>query len=480
MSDDLPSPKESGGSIFQTKPLKAFYREVQDQYRSDTRPWVIGYSGGKDSTATLQLIWYALAELPESERQKPVYVISSDTFVETPVIVDHIDTNLAQVNTASKEQRMPFRAVKVVPELNDTFWVNLLGRGYPAPSTRFRWCTDRMKIRPANKFILDRVAEFGEVIMVLGARRGESDTRDQVLKNHQIKGSRLRRHRSLTGAFVYAPIEDFSTDDVWTYLLQLKSPWGANNRTLVGMYRNAQSGECPLVVDTTTPSCGNSRFGCWVCTVVQADHSMESMIENGEEWMQPLLEFRNELASHHDPERKQKIRQYKRRNGRITTKDDGSRIPGPYLLDVRRELLKRLLLVQISIRRDGPDPNFSLISRDEILEIRRIWRTEEQDWADSVPRIFREVTGEELESVPDDITTFTAQDQQLLFEISRKHDVPGQLVAKLLDIERELHGMSRRAGIYGKIESVLREDWLNDDEIDGLNQTAAEEEEAPI
>lgn len=396
---------------------------------------------------------------------------SSNTFVETPVVVDHIDTNLAKINKAAQEQGMPFEASKVVPKLDDTFWVNLLGRGYPAPSSRFRWCTDRMKIQPANRFILEQVGQFGEVVMVLGARRGESNTRDQVLKSHAIKGSRLRRHRSLTGAFVYSPIEEFAIDDVWTYLLQVKSPWGANNRRLVGMYRSAQSGECPLVVDTTTPSCGNSRFGCWVCTVVEQDHSMESMIDNGEEWMQPLLDFRNELASHHDPEVKKKIREHKRRNGRIARKENGTLIPGPYKLDVRKDLLRKLLAAQERVRRDGPETNATLISDEELQEIRRIWRTEEQDWEDSVPAIYREVTGEELECVTDDVTNFTIRDQELLQEIAHKHGVPAKLVGKLLDVEREMHGMSRRAGIYGKIDSVFREDWLSEDEIQQLYET---------
>ena len=262
-------------SAFDKKPIEAFYEDVREVYRSDNRPWVLGYSGGKDSTATLQLVWMALSEMTPEERHKPVYVISSDTYVETPVIVDHIDTNLDKINEAAQKSGMPFEASKVVPELDHTFWVNLIGRGYPAPSNKFRWCTDRMKIQPANKFILDRVADFGEVVMVLGVRSGESATRDQVLNNYAIKGSRLRRHRSLTGAFVFSPIEEFTVDDVWTYLLQVKSPWGVNNRKLVAMYRNAQSGECPLVVDTSTPSCGNSRFGCWVCTVVDRDSSME-------------------------------------------------------------------------------------------------------------------------------------------------------------------------------------------------------------
>lgn len=473
MDERLSEATEATESIFRRKPVQAFCDEVREIYRADRRPWVLGYSGGKDSTATLQLVWYALAELPAHERKKPVFVISSDTFVETPVIVDHIDSNLDEINKAAQEQGMPFQAHKVVPELADTFWVSLLGKGYPAPSSRFRWCTDRMKIRPANKFILDRVAQFGEVIMVLGARRGESSTRDQVLKNHALRGTRLRRHRSLTGAFVYSPIEEFTADDVWTYLLQVKSPWGANNSRLVGMYRAAQSGECPLVVDTTTPSCGNSRFGCWVCTVVEQDHSMESMIDNGEEWMQSLLDFRNELATHHDPVLKVKLREYKRRNGRITKNKKGdANVPGPYRLEVRQRLLRRLLEVERQVRREGPEPEARLISIDELLEIRRLWRTETQDWEDSLPRIYHEVTGEELLCVPDDATNFSVQDQQVLFQIATKHNIPGAMVAKLLDVERELHGMSRRAGIYGKIESIFCEDWLTDDEVLRLESAA--------
>jgi DNA sulfur modification protein DndC len=229
-------------SVFDQKPVRAFQQEVQEIYLADNRPWVIGYSGGKDSTATLQLIWYAIADLPPNRRHKRVFVIASDTFVETPVIVDHVNDNLEAVNREAPLQGLPFEANKVVPEIRDTFWVNLLGRGYPAPSTKFRWCTDRMKIQPANRFILDRVAEFGEVVMVLGARRGESSTRDQVLKAHEIAGSRLRRHTSLPNAFVYAPIEEFTTEDVWLYLLQVKCPWRTDNTRLIGMYKNAQGG----------------------------------------------------------------------------------------------------------------------------------------------------------------------------------------------------------------------------------------------
>src|SRR5690606_10298962 len=202
------------------------------------------------------------------------------TLVETPVIVNHIDDNLNRMNESAQKLGLPFCAEKVTPQIDETFWVNLIGRGYPAPYSRFRWCTDRMKIKPANRFILDKVAQHGEVIVVLGVRKDESMTRAQVMSLHKIEGHKLRRHSHLPRAYVYAPIENWSTDDVWTYLLQVPSPWGGNNRDLASLYRSANSGECPLVIDDTTPSCGNSRFGCWVCTVVQRDRSMEALIDS--------------------------------------------------------------------------------------------------------------------------------------------------------------------------------------------------------
>ena len=139
-------------SIFETTTIQEILAEIQDVYLKTALPWVIGYSGGKDSTATVQLVWSALSKLEPEQVKHPVFIIASDTLVETPVIVDHLTRTLRQMNEASAEQSLPFEAHKVVPQTTDTFWVNLLGRGYPAPNQRFRWCTDRMKIQPANKF----------------------------------------------------------------------------------------------------------------------------------------------------------------------------------------------------------------------------------------------------------------------------------------------------------------------------------------
>jgi DNA sulfur modification protein DndC len=433
---------------------------------SDTRPWIIGYSGGKDSTAALQLVWSALEDVPSGKRSKPVYVIASDTLVETPVIVDYIDTTLSRVNETARAKQMPFSAVKVQPQVSQTFWVNLIGRGYPAPQQQFRWCTDRMKIKPADRFIREKVSQHGEVIVVLGVRRSESMTRAQVMSLHEIKGSILSRHTRFSGAFVYTPVRDFSLNDVWSYLLQTPCPWGSNNRDLVALYRTANSGECPLVVDDTTPSCGNSRFGCWVCTVVSQDKTMEALIDSGEEWMEPLLEVRNLLASTQDPEVKPKYREYKRRTGFVSfNKNSGKMVPGPYKLEFCIEVLRKLLHAQLQVRKNGPDPAAELIGREELFEIRRIWRTERGDWADSVPEIYRDVVGNDLVWTQDDIGPFGGSELALLEKICNEKKIPHMLLVKLISAELSAQGMSRRSTVYSKIERILGEEWRTAEEI---------------
>jgi DNA sulfur modification protein DndC len=453
-------------SIFDHKNLDQIHQEIQEVYLSDSRPWVIGYSGGKDSTTALQLVWYALAELPPEKRTKPVFVISSDTLVETPVIIDYINGTLDQINAAAKKANLPITAIKLVPQLSDTFWVNLLGKGYPAPSITFRWCTERLKIRTADRFILNSVTEFGEVVLVLGVRKAESATRAQVMNLYKIQGSKLSHHSRFAQSFVYTPIEDFTVDDIWTYLLQKPSPWGHNNRDLLALYKNAQDGECPLVVDETTTPCGNSRFGCWICTVVEKDRSMEALIENGEDWMEPLLDFRNLLAETQIPEKKHLYREYRRMNGKVKIKKDGSGlIRGPYTFEFSKELFRRLLETQKMVRENGPDPNYLLIQPEEIVEIRRLWQTQRGDWDDSAARIYKEVTGEDLDWVKDDLGTFSQNEGELLKRICTQHDVPARLVKKLLDLELQMQGMCRRSSIYTRLNEILGEEWRSEEDV---------------
>lgn len=454
-----------------SKPKRTTFTDLEASIRSayvrDDRPWVIGYSGGKDSTCALQLIWRALASLPPADRGKPIYVLSSDTLVETPVIVDYIERALEDINAAAEAQQMPISAHKVSPDISDSFWVNLIGRGYPAPSRRFRWCTERLKIDPANAFIKNKVAEFGEVVMVLGVRRAESATRAQVMALHKHHNSEFSRHTRLPGALVYTPIEDLSVDDVWSYLLQGDRPWGGDNKELVTLYRNAQAGECPLVVDTKTESCGKSRFGCWVCTVVTKDKAMEAMVDNGEEWLEPLLELRDFLAATQDPERKKEVRDFRRRNGSVTfVEAREAPIPGPYLFDFRKEILSRLLAVQNEVAQNAPPGEKVVLIQDaELLEIQRIWREELGDWQDTVHRLVADVMGRELERKQSSDFRFDADDAATLRSVCEEHDLPLQLLAELLNAEREVAGQKRRSSIHSRIETILSKEWRDLDAV---------------
>ena len=180
-------------------------------------------------------------------------MISSDTLVESPKIVEQITRTLDMMEKASKETHLPISTNLVRPVIGDTFWVCLLGKGFPAPTNLFRWCTERLKIRNADRFIEEKVSEYGEAIVVLGTRKDESGSRQQLMNLYEIDGSLLSRHSKFAQTYVYTPLRDFTEKDVWNYLLEKKNPWGANNRDLLVLYQNANASECPLVVDTSTP-----------------------------------------------------------------------------------------------------------------------------------------------------------------------------------------------------------------------------------
>lgn len=442
--------------------IEALQEDIRRIYLSDDRPWVIGYSGGKDSSCVLQLVWYALKRLPAQDFKKPVYVISSDTLVETPVVVNQLGQSLGTIAAGAKEQGLPIAVEKVVPETKDTFWVNMIGRGIPAPYTNFRWCTDRMKIAPTSNFIKRKIAEYGEVMIVLGSRRSESMSRGQVMSNRREKSRYVSWHKDIQGALVFTPIEDWSTDDVWTYIINVPNPWGGDNRELITMYRNAQAGECPTVIDKSTPSCGGGRFGCWTCTVVTRDRSMEAMIENGEEWLQPMLDLRDWLTETQIPENKPKIRDHRRRNGRVEyfdSKNDRRIVWGPYKFEFRQEILRRLLKTQKLVREKGPDKKVALIKPEELHKIRQLWLHEEGDWEDSLPSIYKEETGESLDWLQDDYAGIGGAEKELLGETERAAGLPEGLMRELFDVERSHQGMSRRAGIYERIDEVLSKNW---------------------
>jgi len=342
-------------SIFKTRTLSDIFEEIRHVYLSDNRPWIIGFSGGKDSTCMVQIVWHALSELPLEKLQKKIFIISSDTLVESPRIVERILTTLDNIEKAAKEIHLPISTNLLRPKLSDTFWVRLLGLGYPAPTAMFRWCTDMLKISNADRFIQEKVSEYGEAIVLLGTRKSESSTRKQSMNLYKIKNSHLSSHKKYAQTYVYTPLEDFIAEDVWNYLLQNKNPWGEQNRDLLALYQDANAVECPLVVDTSTPSCGGGRFGCWTCTVVDEHKSLDGFIENGEDWIEILAELRAILKKTQDKEQWPKVRETRRRHGRVELKSESDEYtPGPYTMEFRKNFLEKLLLGQIRVQKRRP------------------------------------------------------------------------------------------------------------------------------
>lgn len=511
--------------VLETKQL------IKDVYLMDKIPWVIGYSGGKDSTCTTQIVIETLLEMKNNgiELNKDVYIVSSDTLVETPMIIDTISKTINGINELAKLEKLPVKARIIRPDYSRSFWANLIGRGYPCPNQTFRWCTDRLKIEPANKFINNVVNNYGEAVMILGVRQKESTSRDRVLESHTIEGKKLMRHTTMPNAFVFAPIRKFSIDDVWNYLLQNDSPWGTDNHELFKLYSDS-SEDCPFMEDGSTKeygSCGNSRFGCWVCTVVKKDKSLTGFIENGVEWLKPLLNYRNWLFSIRD---KESLRMKRRSNGtlyfsklkkindeliEITAKGDRKKTiiefkndlwidnngnkwtvftsvnseqeakdyiskknidlssgdnpriiikkvddefyqlgDGPFTLDSRKEMLRKLLILQKNL-----ENGYKLIKDDELYEIRKLW-LKDGDWNDSVHKIYNDVYGTNLIFRTEVTDVFTEQDYIKLNELCLENKFNPTIYNELIQISKKYAGYINRKDSLKEIQKVLSKEYL--------------------
>jgi DNA sulfur modification protein DndC len=458
------------------KEIENLSKEIQELYCLDEIPWIVGYSGGKDSTVTLQLIWNAIAALPQEKRTKKIHVITTDTLVENPVVSVWVRKSLERMATAAEEQELPIEPHLLYPDIKNTFWVSLIGKGYPAPRHGFRWCTERLKIHPSNRFVHDVVRVNGEVIVALGTRKAESAKRAASMEKHEAGRvgdhlnhdstslkSLLYHSPSLPNSLVYSPIQDWRTDEVWIYLNQWQNPWGHSNKELFILYRGATAdSECPLVVDNSTPSCGDSRFGCWVCTMVSQDKSMMAMIQNDDdkEWMQPLLNIRNELDIKDDRSKRDfrriygKVELFERNvDGKISVEP----IPGPYTKYWREHWLRRVLDAQTQVRRTAPPEmrDITLITNEELSEIRRIWLEEKHEFDDSLPRIYKEVTGKPFQdSRPSTERKLLSSDEWTVLKEICDDEMYLELMMKLLHIENQFHVRSRR-GIYESLDKCF-------------------------
>ena len=426
--------------------------EIIDQYMyadETNRPWIIGFSGGKDSTVMLQLVWKAIEQIKQLTGivKRDIIVVCNDTMVENPIITEYVNRVLNDIRKAAVEQDMPIQVVQTIPRLEDSFWVNLIGRGYPAPNNAFRWCTERLKIRPTARHLIEKIDQFGEAVILIGTRTAESAQRAKSMKKHEIKGKRLSKHPTQPNTHMYAPIRSLSLEEVWYLINTMDSPWGSDNSELFQIYSDASADdyECPTVVTSKEhKSCGQSRFGCWVCTVVKKDKSMTALIENGLTWLTPLLKVRNELV---DERNLIENRLPQRRNG-----TDAINGMGTYTSKYRASVLKRVLAAQHTIQKTKP--HLELITNQELVAIQTIWyRDLIFDY--KVSEIYKEAYNLNLDMK--DQNEKREKEVELLKKSCNDSEKDFNLIQDLLTLQQNKSLLNRKRGLKDDIENRIEE-----------------------
>lgn len=444
-----------------SKRINYIISELKDQYliEDNLRPWIIGFSGGKDSTALLQLVWLAILQVPINERQREVYVVCNDTLVENPVIQTYVSEVLSKIKEASASMSMPIRVDTTIPRLEDTFWVNTIGRGYPVPNNAFRWCTDKMKIKPTSRFLTDRVTENGEAIILIGTRSDESAARAKSIKKHEIQGKRLTKHPHNPNTYVYSPIKDLLLEEVWYIINGMTSPWGADNSQLFQIYMDASADdyECPTIVtDRSHSSCGQSRFGCWTCTVVKKDKSLTALVKSGQIWLDPLLKLRESMVEERN---KSKNRLPIRRNMKNAVNADGDNL-GTYDPEYRIKLLEQVLTAERTMQNEKPQ--IKLITDQELAAIQVIWHRDAArynlNFSETVSRIYNKIYDKEIEM--EKHAEKIQREIDLLKSVCVDTPSDYDLITELLNLQKNKSLLNRKRGLKDDIERVI-EKYLN-------------------
>ena len=442
--------------------FKTIIDEMRLVYLHDQRPWMLGFSGGKDSTLLCQLTFEMLRTLTPEQRTKKVYIVTSDTMVENPIVKKYMHRMSQAINAASEMENLNIEAHILYPEIRNTFWSLVIGLGYPTPEAPgFRWCTERLKINPSNKFTYDTIKKDGEIVILLGVRKAESSARSKSISAHEIEGKLLSPHVSIPKAYVYNPLSEIDNSVVWEYLLKGDgiSAWGTDNKYLFSLYQGENLGEEQSVIGEVDkdkiPITGNSRFGCWCCTMVKEDKSLQNFIEHGAKELLPLRRFRDKLVElRANPE----ARDWRRRNGSVYFNADGDFGRGPFTLETRKLILRDLLALE-------EETGFELISVDELKMIDKMWEDEGDLSRRALVEIYYEVKHKRLPWDPYKHAKYDTETIQNINGLCAKYDIPFDLVSKLLIAVDNTKFFTRSAVSAREVERIMNQGWLHYDKI---------------
>ena len=452
-------------SYFDIVSYEELLNEIKYVYRSDDRPWIIGYSGGKDSTLLCCLAMEMLQRLAPQQRHKTVYIVSSDTMVENPIVKNYMHRMSAMINQVGDELKV--KADIIYPEIADTFWSKVIGLGYPTPEAPgFRWCTERLKIHPMNKYTLDTIKTNGQVVLLLGVRKAESTYRANNIRSREIEGKILVPHTDIEGAHVYNPLTEIPNDLVWKFLLKgdSRTPWGSDNKYLFSLYQGENLGEEQSVIGEIDkdkiPVTGNSRFGCWICTMVKEDKSLKAFINRGETWLEPLRDFRNWLVELRSTPT---TRENKRRNGQMYKKSDGEYGLGPFTMASRIEILRRLLQLEVTY-------NFELITLEELKYIDKTWDDEGDLSRRTLVDLYYEIKGKHLPWDDYKVPVFPEEVVEEIKKQCEENNVEFELISKLIVEIESNKNYTKGSRVTKAFDKIINQGWLHFDTIQrGLN-----------
>ena len=419
---------------------------LRKEFLFDTRPWVITFSGGKDSSTVLHLVISMLLDLKKEgiSHSKKVYVVSSDTRVEMPLIEDYVSIKLERIRDFVQETQLNVEVNLLSPKVSESFWSMLLGKGYPSPNQTFRWCTERMKIRPATHFLQSLIhpddPNRSSILMLLGVRSDESQSRAQSIEKRDENHRGFSTHSDIENAFIFSPIKDWTNAEVWTFLSENAAPWGEHTDMMKLYDKGSGEADCNIALNPEAASCGKTRFGCWVCTVVSQDKSMENMLRNPEDaWMLPLHEFRNKIEAYRNDH--QHKRQPRRRNGQKSV--------GPYLLSVRQELLRSLLEIEQGLKDKLGSKTF--ISDEEIAQIQDYW-LQDGDFFETAISIAGDF-GRTIEY--DSVKAFGAEDREYIKSLCDEENIDIELIEHIMQKEHSHRHQLKRTKLFSELEAVV-------------------------
>lgn len=383
------------------KKMKQFHQiltHMKQTYLSDPKDWIIAVSFGKDSSLVLQLVLSMLRQLKINEINKKVFVITANTRVESPIMVNYVKRNLELLS--GKYTKYGVEVVEVQPTVQNSFFYNVIGKGLGAPAgnSRFNWCQHKLKIEPMNHAIETIIAQSNvffsqgspthEATLLIGTRNDESVKRAQSIAKYE-ESAFFGKHAYYKNIRTYLPVKFVSTGDLWNYLDHAVGvfDWGLPVADLREMYEDGK--ECPIIRSVNSKSCGgNSRNGCYVCQMAGRNDSMlETLISKGHSNIQPLYDWKQFLfdvsndTRYREPLRRKEYTKiindhslsifdyvddttpYKKA---YKGNKDGEYRPGGFAFPIRKILLEKLLYAEKA-------SGYQLISEDEIKSIIEAW-----------------------------------------------------------------------------------------------------------